>query len=138
MEDKKRYETRDLIEGAQEELEEQIKWYEKEEENYDSDDLISEVADNNIPIYTYELLQYASNNFNLIYKNDLCSDDADCIQIIQSNIYELLMEDLYEYLTEKHQEERKEDWTTVINKVGEAETVKTFKKQKTKGEENGS
>ena len=104
MEDKKRYETRDLIEGAQEELEEQIKWCEKEEENYHSDDLISEVADNNIPIYTYELLQYASNNFDLIEKNDLCSDDAGCIQIIQSNIYELLTEALYEYLTE-----RKED-----------------------------
>jgi len=104
MEDKKRYETRDLIEGAQEELEEQIKWCEKEEENYDSDDLIAEVSDNNIPIYTYELLQYASNNFDLIEKNDLCSDDAGCIQIIQSNIYELLTEALYEYLTE-----RKED-----------------------------
>ena len=104
MEDKKRYETRDLIEGAQEELEEQIKWCEKEEENYHADDLISAVADNIIPIYTYELLQYASNNFDLIEKNDLCSDDAGCIQIIQSNIYELLTEALYEYLTE-----RKED-----------------------------
>ena len=65
------------------------------------DDLIAEVSDNNIPIYTYDLLQYASNNFNLIYKNDLCSDDADCIQIIQSNIYEELVQDLYEYLNER-------------------------------------
>ena len=104
MEEKKRYETRDLIEGAEEELEEQIKWYEKEEEDYEEHDLIAEVSDNNIPIYTYELLQYASNNFDLIDKNDLCSDDAGCIQIIQANIYELLNESLYEYLTE-----RKED-----------------------------
>ena len=33
MEEKKRYETRDLIEGAEEELEDQIKWFEKEEED---------------------------------------------------------------------------------------------------------
>ena len=41
------------------------------------DDLIAEIADNNTPFYTYDLLQYASNNFDLIYKNDLCSKDAD-------------------------------------------------------------
>ena len=104
MEEKKRYETRDLIEGAEEELEEMIQYYKVNEQHYDEDDLIAEVSDNNIPIYTYELLQYASNNFDLIDKNDLCSDDAGCIQIIQANIYELLTEGLYEYLTE-----RKED-----------------------------
>ena len=97
----KTYYLSELQREAREELEDQIKWYEKEEEEYDKDDLIAEVSDNNIPIYTYDLLQYASNNFDLIYKNDLCSDDADCIQIIQANIYELLMEDLYEYLTER-------------------------------------
>ena len=137
MEEKKTYYLSELQRQAREEMEERLKLNHleiDEDEIYDTDDIIHEVADNNIPIYTYDLLQYASNNFDLIYKNDLCSDDADCIQIIQANIYELLMEDLYEYLTEKHQEERKEDWTTVINKVGEAETVKTFKKQKTKGE----
>ena len=104
MEEKKRYETRDLIEGAEEELEEMIQYYKVNEQHYDEDDLIAEVSDNNIPIYTYELLQYASNNFDLIDKNDLCSDDAGCVQIIQANIYELLTEGLYEYLTT-----RKED-----------------------------
>ena len=114
--EKKTYYLSELQRGAREELEERIK--EEEVKMMDSDiikptnewgifygieldDLIAEVSDNNIPIYTYDLLQYASNNFNLIYKNDLCSDDADCIQIIQSNIYELLMEDLYEYLNER-------------------------------------
>tara|TARA_R110000824_G_scaffold12563_2_gene55201 strand:- start:820 stop:1137 length:318 start_codon:yes stop_codon:yes gene_type:complete len=102
MEDKKTYYLSELQREAREELEERI----KEEElilssSIKLDDVIAEISDNNIPIYTYDLLQYASNNFNLIYKNDLCSDDADCIQIIQSNIYELLMEDLYEYLNER-------------------------------------
>ena len=111
--EKKTYYLSELQRGAREELEERIK--EEEIKMMDSDiikptyaieldDLIAEVSDNNIPIYTYELLQYASNNFDLIDKNDLCSDDAGCIQIIQANIYELLNEALYEYLTE-----RKED-----------------------------
>ena len=99
--EKKTYYLSELQREAREELEDRIKWCRENEEQENSDDLIHEVADNNIPIYTYDLLQYASNNFNLIYKNDLCSDDADCIQIIQSNIYELLMEDLYEYLNER-------------------------------------
>ena len=101
MEEKKTYYLSELQREAREELEERIKWCRENEEQENSDDLIAEVSDNNIPIYTYDLLQYASNNFNLIYKNDLCSDDADCIQIIQSNIYEELMEDLYEYLNER-------------------------------------
>ena len=100
--EKKTYYLSELQREAREELEERI----KEEElilssSIKLDDAIAEISDNNIPIYTYDLLQYASNNFNLIYKNDLCSDDADCIQIIQSNIYEELVQDLYEYLNER-------------------------------------
>jgi len=104
MEEKKTYYLSELQRGAEEELEDQIKWYEKEKEEYDEDDLIAEVSENNIPIYTYELLQYASNNFDLIEPNDLAGDSPDVVKIIQCNIYELLMEDLYEYLNE-----RKED-----------------------------
>ena len=104
MEEKKTYYTEDLIKGAIEELEDRIKWCRENEEQENSDDLISEVSDNNIPIYTYDLLQYASNNFDLIYKNDLCSEDADCIQIIQANIYELLTQELYDYLNTKQGE----------------------------------
>ena len=107
MEEKKTYYLSEIQREAREELEERIKWCRENEEQENSDDLIAEVSDNNIPIYTYDLLQYASNNFNLIYKNDLCSDDADCIQIIQANIYELLMEDLYEYLNERKEENEK-------------------------------
>ena len=101
MEEKKTYYLSEIQRGAREELEDQIKWCEKEEEDYERDDLISEVADNNIPIYTYELLQYASNNFDLIEPNDLAGDNPDVVKIIQCNIYELLMEDLYEYLNER-------------------------------------
>ena len=101
MEEKKTYYLSEIQRGAREELEDRIKWCRENEEQENSDDLIAEVSDNNIPIYTYELLQYASNNFNLIEPNDLVGDNPDVVKIIQSNIYELLMEDLYEYLNER-------------------------------------
>ena len=69
MKDKKSYYTEDLVKGAIEEIKETIKWTEENKEEYathEIDDLIHEIADNNIPIYTYDLLQYASNNFDLI------------------------------------------------------------------------
>ena len=75
-----------------------------QEEDYEIDDLISEIADNNIPIYTYDLLQYASNNFDLIEPNDLCLDSARVTETITANIYEVLTEALYEYITKQNEE----------------------------------
>ena len=100
MENKKYY-TEDLKRQAIEDLKEAIalnKIQYDEEEIYDIDDTISEIADNNIPIYTYDLLQYASNNFDLIEPNDLVGDNPDVIKIIQCNIYEILTEELYDYI----------------------------------------
>jgi len=99
MEKTKKYYTEDLIEGAIEDLQEEIK--KDYTENYD--DLISEIADNNIPIYTYDLLQYASNNFDLIEPNDLCLDSARVTETITANIYEVLTEALYEYINEQNE-----------------------------------
>ena len=104
MEDKKTYYTEDLVESAIEELEERLKWNKENEEEQDIDDLIPEIADNNIPIYTYDLLQYASNNFDLLEQNDLVNDQPDVISIIQANIYEILREELYNYINEKEKE----------------------------------
>ena len=94
MKDKKTYYTEDLVKGAIEDLQGEI------EKDYatDTDDLIPEIADNNIPIYTYDLLQYASNNFDLIQPSDLTSENPDVIQIIQCNIYEYLTEKLYNHI----------------------------------------
>ena len=101
MEEKKTYYLSELQRGAREELEDRIKEEEIKIDEIELDDAIAEIADNNIPIYTYELLQYASNNFDLIEPNDLAGDNPDVVKIIQCNIYELLMEDLYEYLNER-------------------------------------
>ena len=104
MKDKKTYYTEDLVEGTIEELEDRLKWNKENKEDQDTDDLIHEIADNNIPIYTYDLLQYASNNFDLLEQNDLVNDQPDVISIIQANIYEILTEELYNYINEKEKE----------------------------------
>tara|TARA_R100001594_G_C3961718_1_gene245580 strand:+ start:39 stop:377 length:339 start_codon:yes stop_codon:yes gene_type:complete len=101
MEDKKTYYTEDLVKEAIEELEDRIKWIKEneEEDHYEKiEDCIHEIADNNIPIYTYDLLQYASNNFDFIYANDLAGENADVVKIIQCNIYEYLTEKLYNHI----------------------------------------
>ena len=98
MEDKKTYYTEDLVKNAIEDLEERLKWNKENEYDQDTDDLIHEIADNNVPIYTYDLLQYASNNFDLIQPNELTSNNPDVIQIIQANIYEYLTDKLYNYI----------------------------------------
>ena len=99
MEEKKNYQMQELYDQAIDDLKCRLEWNKKHcIEDEEIEDLITEVADNNIPIYTYDLLQYASNNFDLIYKNDLCSEDADCVQIIQANIYEWLSSKLYDYI----------------------------------------
>ena len=109
----KKYYTEDLIEGAIDDLQDRLKDEEVLLGAYDTDDLIAEIADNHIPIYTYDLLQYASNNFDLIQTNDLClnSSYGDVVQIIQANIYEILTEELYAYMNtiqDKEKETEKE------------------------------
>ena len=102
MEDKKTYYTEDLVKGAIEELEDRIKEEEIKIDEIELDDAINEIADNNIPIYTYDLLQYASNNFDLIYANDLTSDNPDVTQIISMNIFEYLVDKLYNHIKVNH------------------------------------
>ena len=107
MEEKKTYYTEDLIEGAIEDIQDRIKWIKEneEEDHYEKiEDCIHEVADNNIPIYTYDLLQYASNNFDLNEPSDLCSDNPSATDIITANIYELLTQELYDYINTKQGE----------------------------------
>ena len=112
MEKKERaYYTEDLIEGAIDDLQDRLKDEEVLLGAYDTDDLIAEIADNHIPIYTYDLLQYASNNFDLIQPSDLQGEEPSVISIIQANIYEILTEELYAYVTtiqDKQKETEKE------------------------------
>ena len=112
METKERtYYTEDLIESAIDELQDRLEDEEVLSGAYYTDDLIAEIADNNIPIYTYDLLQYASNNFDLLQPTDLAGEYPNVDKIIQANIYEILTEELYAYVTtiqDKEKENEKE------------------------------
>ena len=104
MERENIYYSEDLIEGTIESLQDRIKEEEiKLDERYatELDDLIHEVADYSIPIHTYDLIQYASNNFDLIQPNELAGEYPDVIKIIKCNIYEMLIEHLYNHINNK-------------------------------------
>ena len=111
MEKEKKYYTEDLIKGAIEELQDRLKEEEIKIDEIDLDDAIAEIADNYTPIYTRSSLLYASNNFDLTYPSDLQGDNPSVISIIQANIYEILTEELYAYVTtiqDKQKETEKE------------------------------
>ena len=117
METKERkYYTEDIIERAIDELQDRLKEEGinvlEEEYKLDGiklDDIIAEIADNNIPIYNYDLLLYASNNFDLIQPSDLQGDEPTVISIIQANFYEILTEELYAYVTTIQDKEKEKE-----------------------------
>ena len=114
IEEKKTYQLQELYDQAIDDLDDRIAWCKKEKEEYETYDLIHEIADNNIPIYTYDLLQYASHNFELNDPNEeLCTEHPSVTQVIQANIYQWLSDHLYNHIEN---------------------TIQVYKKRKTEGE----
>ena len=105
MEDKKTYYIEDLIIDACDELDDAIKWYKDEkDDSYYIDDVISEIADSNIPIYNNELIQYALYDCDLREPNDLSGENPNVEQIIIGNIFEKLLNGLYKHSEEQNYE----------------------------------
>ena len=108
------YYTEELVDSAIEELGERLKEEEiRTDESYDIeiDDLIAEIADSHVPIYTYDLLQYASNNFDLIYPNETWEfhRESTATSIIMANIFELLHAELYDAICEIRDNEKENE-----------------------------
>lgn len=64
-------------------------------------DIISEIADSNIDIYNYDLLQWCANDLNNIYYCDRAKDELganDLISMLQGGQYLQITDDLYENL----------------------------------------
>tara|TARA_R110002020_G_scaffold164900_3_gene352045 strand:+ start:799 stop:1116 length:318 start_codon:yes stop_codon:yes gene_type:complete len=102
MEDKKIHCIEDLIEDACDELDDAIKWYKDEkDDSYYIDDVITEVADNNIPIYNNELIRYALHDSDLREPNDLAGENPNVEKIIIGNIFERLLIGLNEHSEEQ-------------------------------------
>ena len=72
------------------------------------EDMVSEIADSSVPVYTYELAQIAQSSMDvMLHENELppAFDGSPTVtNLIATAIYELVQEVLYERLNELHQE----------------------------------
>ena len=103
--DKCGYNLDDLVVDACESFDNDYDWGE-DGDNYDADDVIHEIADNSVPIYYYDIGQYAAHNSWLMTQmpnSDVGTGTAH--DQIQANIYEYVSEGLYEYKQEKENED---------------------------------
>ena len=105
---KETYELKDLIIDACEELDEAIRLNKieiDEDEIYDTDDMIHEIADSLIPIYYYDIGQYAAHNSWLMTEIPEINPNGNAHDQIQANIYEAICEGLHEHVAEKEKED---------------------------------
>ena len=75
--------------------------YDDMKEGYDDSDIIHEIADNAVPIYYYDIAQYCANNFHLMQDIPETGTNQEPYKQIQANIYEQIIEGLYEHVAEK-------------------------------------
>ena len=102
--DKCGYNLDDLVVDACESFDNDYDWGE-DGDNYDADDVIHEIADNSVPIYYYDIGQYAAHNSWLMTKTPDTMSDATAMQQILANIYEYVVRGLYEHKQEKETED---------------------------------
>ena len=72
--------------------------------DYDEDDTVHEIADNAVPIYYWDIGQYAAWNPILMQEIPEINPNGNAHDQIQSNIYEAVCEGLYEHIAEKEKE----------------------------------
>ena len=97
----KDYKISDLIEDACDTFDEE--W----SDDYDEHDQIHEIADNAVPIYYWDIAQYAAWNTELMQEIPECGRECEPYKMIQMNIYEAICEGLYEHVAEKEEEDDK-------------------------------
>ena len=104
------YNFKECIEKALDEFREEIRdrlngsdYYNSIEDikDFDAGDIIHEIADNNVPIKTWDILSYATHCFDFaIREPDIYAFDGQhtAINAIAGNMYEALAEALYNEL----------------------------------------
>ena len=93
--DKCGYNLDDLVEDACESFDNDYN-----RNNYDDDDTIHEIADNSVPIYYYDIGQYAAHNSWLMTQKPETNSEGNAHDQIQANIYEYVLNGLYEHKQE--------------------------------------
>ena len=81
--------------------------YDDMKEGYDIQDIVHEIADNAVPIYYWDIAQYAAWNTELMQEIPECGRECEPYKQIQMNIYEAICEGLYEHVAEKEKEDDK-------------------------------
>ena len=95
----KNYQLSDLILDACDEFDDIMCDSERDEQ-----DIIHEIADNAVPIYYWDIAQYAAWNTWLMQEVPEIGHDCEPYKMIQLNIYEAICDGLYEHIAEKEQE----------------------------------
>jgi len=94
-----------IKQNALEELEERFK---AEPDMSYPEDMVHEIADSSVPVYTFELAQVAQSSLDvMLHENELppAFDGSPTVtNLIATAIYELVQEELYEKLYELQQE----------------------------------
>ena len=99
MSKEKDYSLKSLISDACDTYDEEIEHYD------DEDDAVHEIADNAIPIYYWDIAQYAGYNHWLMTEIPDINPNGNAHDQIQSNLYEAICEGLYEHINEKETED---------------------------------
>ena len=98
MSKEKDYQLSDLISDACDTYDEEIEHYD------DEDDGIHEIADGAVPIYYWDIAQYAAWNTWLMTEKPEINPDGNAHDQIQANIYSAICKGLYEHIAEKEKE----------------------------------
>tara|TARA_R110002020_G_scaffold21122_2_gene71747 strand:- start:20 stop:394 length:375 start_codon:yes stop_codon:yes gene_type:complete len=105
MSKEKSYELDDLVIDACQELDDIIEGEELDIIVDDLSETIHEIADNSVPIYFWDIGQYASHNSWLMTEiPDIINSEGNAHDQIQANIYQYVVDGLYEHLAEKEKE----------------------------------
>ena len=99
----KDYQLSDLIIDACDTLDHD--WEDYKEGVYDIDDAVHEIADNAVPIYYWDIGQFAAWNPWLMQEIPEINPNGNAHDQIQANIYEAICEGLHEHIAEKEKED---------------------------------
>ena len=102
----KDYQISSLIIDACDSFDNDYDWGE-DGDNFDGEDIIHEIADQAVPIYYWDIAQYAAWNTHLMTEIPKIGREWEPYKMIQMNIYETICEGLYEHVAEKEKEDGK-------------------------------
>ena len=95
------YSIESLIENAINVLKDEYQGYD------DIDDAIHEIADNEVPIYYWDIAQYMAHNFELLHI-DTSSKESAIYEVVQAELYEQIYSGLSEFINSEEFQELKD------------------------------